>query len=323
MAEKTAKDKDSVSQQIADYKRKEIGSTLTGPLTPEEEKQYQDFVTKQIADYKRKEIGSTLTGPLTPEEEKQYQDFVTKQIGKKSEGPNVEKTPMEKAKSVADKVKKKPTASRDKVKKKPVAPMDNVERIFRENFEEPMAKRMKEWNFKSQGSERKSWDAPDKTVYEKPAGKAGPLPRSPESIGLPKIPKAPEALGLPPIPKPAAKPLVPPPPAAVAGSANVVPQTDPLAKFRPSSVGAMTGGPGAAAWDNSWEPSTPMYQQDAMEAEYEPRRAQNMERGDWLAGQSTDQLKQNLSLMSRNQDRPELRNIDAIEWFKKLQQGQR
>jgi hypothetical protein len=188
---------------------------------------------------------------------------------------------------------------------------------------------------------RKSWDAPDKTVYEKPAGKAGPLPRSPESIGLPKIPKAPSvgstlppsregALeypvkrpNLPPIPKPAAKPLVPPPPAAVAGSANVVPQADPLAKFRPSSAGAMTGGPGAAAWDNSWEPSTPMYHQDAMEAEYEPRRAQNMERGDWLAGQSTDQLRQNLSLMSRKQDRPELRNIDAIEWFKKLQQGQR
>ena len=295
---------EGVSQRDIAHKRKKIGSTLTGPLTPEEEKQYKDYISQSYDATKRKRIGSTLTGPLTPEEEKQHKDYLSR--GKK------EKTPMEKAKSVAD-----------KVKKRPVAPMDNVERIFRENFEEPMAKRMKEWNFKSQGSERKSWDAPDKTVYEKPAGKAGPLPRSPESIGLPKIPKAPEALGLPPIPKPAAKPLVPPPPAAVAGSANVVPQTDPLAKFRPSSAGAMTGGPGAAAWDNSWEPSTPMYHQDAMEAEYEPRRAQNMERGDWLAGQSTDQLRQNLSLMSRKQDRPELRNIDAIEWFKKLQQGQR
>ena len=240
-----------------------------------------------------------------------------------------------KAKSVAD-----------KVKKKPVTPKSGEEKVFKDSFEDPMEKRIKDGKFNPQGLQgRKSWDAPDKTVYEKSAGKASPLPRSPESIGLPKIPKAPSvgstlppsragALEYPvkrpnlppipkPMPKPVAKPLVPPPPAAVAGSANVVPQTDPLAKFRPSSVGAMTGGPGAAAWDNSWEPSTPMYHQDAMEAEYEPRRAQNMERGDWLAGQSTDQLKQNLSLMSRKQDRPELRNIDAIEWFKKLQQGQR
>lgn len=244
-----------------------------------------------------------------------------------------------KAKSVADKVKKK----------KPTTPKSGEEKVFKDSFEDPMEKRMKEGKFNPQGLQgRKSWDAPDKTVFEKSAGKAGPLPRtpqaalavgqgrSPESIGLPKIPKAPSVGStlppsragaleyptkpskLPPIPKPVAKPLMP-----IAGSANVVPQTDPLAKFRPSSAGAMTGGPGAAAWDNSWEPQTPMYAQDAMEAEYEPRRAQNMERGDWLAGQSTDQLKQNLSLMSRNQDRPELRNIDAIEWFKKLQQGQR
>jgi hypothetical protein len=245
-----------------------------------------------------------------------------------------EKTPVEKAKSITD-----------KVKKKPVAPMDNEEKVFKESFEAPMEKRIKEGKFNPQGSQgRKSWDAPDKTVYEKPAGKAGPLPRSPESIGLPKIPKAPNAGGaarpnlppipkapskpnLPPIPKAPSKPLVPPPPAAVAGSANVVPRTDPLAKFRPSNAGdmtgAITGGPGAAAWDYAWGPQTPMYQQDAMEAEYEPRRAQNAERGDWFAEQSIDQLKGNIDQMATNQGRPELRKIDAVEWFKRLQQGRR
>jgi hypothetical protein len=95
-----------------------------------------------------------------------------------------------KAKNVTDKVKKKET------------PKGGEEKAFKEGFEDPMNERVKAGKFKPQGmGPRKSWEGPDKTVAPSPAGKAGPLPRSPSSVGLPRIPRAPSSVGLPPIPK--------------------------------------------------------------------------------------------------------------------------
>ena len=129
-----------------------------------------------------------------------------------------------KAKNVTDKVKKKETPRTSRAERG----MDTLaggqgktgeEKAFKEGFEDPMNERVKAGKFNPQGmGPRKSWEGPDKTVAPSPAGKAGPLPRSPSSVGLPKIPRtsraergmdtlaggqgrAPSTVGLPPIPR--------------------------------------------------------------------------------------------------------------------------
>jgi hypothetical protein len=203
----------------------------------------------------------------------------------------------------------------DKVKKKETPKMSNEEKLFKENFEAPMERLKQEGKFPIPGmGPRKSWEGPDKTVAPPPAGKAGPLPRSPSSVGLPKIPKPASALGLPPIPKPASALGLPPipkpasgvmPPAATAPAPNYldvfrqpqpsVTQQNPMPRPPNPGMGAGMGASGlGATMDNAWNPNAASDRYN--EASDANMASQNMEKNAWFNSMTPEQQAEHLRM---------------------------
>jgi hypothetical protein len=197
-----------------------------------------------------------------------------------------------------------------------------VEKAFKENFEEPMAKRIKEGKFNPKGLPKKDTGTPDKKVLETPKKK----PRIP--LNVPPPPKAgstiPGALQDLSQPKAATKMKWAPPPipgtAPKAGSpipkagTNTLPKAGdvlPQNPVRPQMRRPMGAALPPTAWspgasmDSSYDPARgqPTYIKDAEEARFADRAAQNFEKRDWYDTLSEEQKADHLARFRTNNAR--------------------